>query len=146
MDPNETMTEALAAWLRTAPALADLRALWVDDLPAAPCCAGLFPAGSGVTARRENLLGQRFARCRARWTLRLVLPHGTAGAPANARRLEALADWTAAQSAAGLAPRFGNADPAAETLTAAGGLEKTGDEGTATYAVTLTAEYTRQLC
>ena len=31
-------------------------------------------------------------------------------------------------------------------LTAAGGLEKTGDEGTATYAVTLTAEYTRQLC
>ncbi|MFR7451901.1 MAG: hypothetical protein ACLUUL_07325, partial [Gemmiger sp.] len=65
---------------------------------------------------------------------------------ANARRLEALADWTAAQSAAGLAPRFGNAGPAAETLTAAGGLEKTGDEGTATYAVTLTAEYTRQLC
>ncbi|MFR7452567.1 MAG: hypothetical protein ACLUUL_10705, partial [Gemmiger sp.] len=68
MDPNETMTEALAAWLRTAPALADLRALWVDDLPAAPGCAGLFPAGSGVTARRETLRGQRFARCRARWT------------------------------------------------------------------------------
>ena len=145
MEPNETMTGALAGWLRGAPALGDLRALWVDDLPPFPFAAGLFPAGSTVTACRFNLLGERIERCRARWTLRLVLPHGTHSAAENARRLETLCGWIAQAAADGTAPRFGNTEPEGETLAAAARLEKTGDEGTAVYAVELTAGYTRRL-
>ena len=85
--PNELPqgdTARLAAWLRTAPALAWLRALWVDDVPAAPYTGGLFPAGAAATARRADILGRRVERRRARWVLRLVLPHGKSAA--NARR------------------------------------------------------------
>ena len=47
------------------------------------------------------------------------------------------------QSAAGLAPQLGNADPMQETLTAgAARLEQANDEGSAVYTVTLTAHYT----
>lgn len=143
--PNELPqgdTARLAAWLRTAPALAWLRALWVDDVPAAPYTGGLFPAGAAATARRADILGRRVERRRARWVLRLVLPHGKSAA--NALCLEQLAAWVAAQSAAGKAPHFGSRDRETETLSAAGALESVSDEGTAVYAVTLQADYTVQ--
>ena len=138
-------TARLAAWLRGAPALADIRPLLTDDLAPQPGAAGLFPAGAAVSRRWQDILGRRYERRRARWTLRLTLPY-TGGARAeNAARLEALAAWAAAQSAAGAAPLFGSAGAADETLTAAGALERAGDEGTAVYAVTLQAEYTARL-
>lgn len=61
----------------------------------------------------------------------------------TARRLLELQAWVAEQSAAGFAPRLGNADPVQETLTAgAARLEQANDEGSAVYTVTLTAHYT----
>ena len=61
----------------------------------------------------------------------------------TARRLLELQAWVAEQSAAGLAPQLGNADPVQETLTAgAARLEQANDEGSAVYTVTLTAHYT----
>ena len=58
-------------------------------------------------------------------------------------RVDDLQAWVAEQSAAGLAPQLGNADPVQETLTAgAARLEQANDEGSAVYTVTLTAHYT----
>ncbi len=78
--------------------------------------------------------------------LRLNLPFvpGDANLSAQtARRLLELQAWVAEQSAAGFAPRLGNADPVQETLTAgAARLEQANDEGSAVYTVTLTAHYT----
>lgn len=135
--------KTLCDWLRTAPALAGVKTLWVDGAPAVPGTAGLFPAGVQVTERRVNLLGEVRLRCRASFTLRLVLPYGGRSAQENAATLLELQRWVLAESAAGRAPVFGNTDPAAERLTAADAkLERASDEGTAVYAVQLKAEYT----
>lgn len=134
---------ALAAFLQKAPALAGIRPIWVDNLPALPFSGGLFPGGRQPVALRADLLGRRRMRWRETFALRLKLPHGRGSAPANAARLRSLAAWVAAESAAGKAPLFGNTDPGSETLAAlAGSLETAGDIGTAVYCVTLRAEYT----
>lgn len=142
---DETQLQTLCDWLRTAPALAGVGTLWVDDAPAVPGTAGLFPAGVQVTERRVNLLGEVRLRCRASFTLRLVLPYDGQSTQPNAATLLAFQRWVLEQSAAGLAPVFGNTDTARERLTAADAkLERVTDEGTAVYAVQLKAEYTLQ--
>lgn len=142
---DETQLQTLCDWLRTAPALAEVKTLWVDGAPAVPGTAGLFPEGVQVTERRVNLLGEVRERCRASFTLRLVLPYGGRSAETNAATLLALQRWVLEQSAAGLAPVFGNTDTGRERLTAADAkLERAGDEGTGLYAVQLKAEYTVQ--
>lgn len=140
---DEAQLKILCDWLRTVPALAGVKQLWVDGAPAVPGTAGLFPAGVQVTERRVNLLGEVREKCRAAFTLRLVLPYGGSSARENAALLLELQRWVLAESAGGRAPVFGNADTGRERLTAADAkLEKTGDEGTAVYAVQLKAEYT----
>lgn len=140
---EDEQLKTLCDWLRTAPALAGVETLWVDGAPAVPGTAGLFPTGVQVTERRVNLWGEVRLRCRAAFTLRLVLPYGSRSAQENAATLLELQRWVLAESAAGTAPVFGNADTGQERLTAADArLEKAGDEGTAVYAVQLKAEYT----
>jgi len=142
---NETYFEQLLQWLARCPALTgiDLR---VDDLPPAAGTGALFPKGVEQTDRWQNLLGQVTARQKMQLVLRLNLPFvpGDANLSAQtARRLLELQAWVAEQSAAGLAPQLGNADPMQETLTAgAARLEQANDEGSAVYTVTLTAHYT----
>lgn len=142
---NETYFEQLLQWLARCPALAGI-ALHVDDLPPAAGTGALFPKGVEQTDRWQNLLGQVTARQKMQLVLRLNLPFvpGDAELTAQtARRLLELQAWVAEQSAAGLAPQLGNADPAQETLTAgAARLEQANDEGSAVYTVTLTAHYT----
>lgn len=141
---NENYFEQLLQWLDRCPALAGV-ALRVDDLPPAAGTGALFPKGVEQTDRWQNLLGQVTARHKMQLVLRLNLPFvpGDADLTARtARRLLELQAWVAEQSAAGFAPRLGNADPAQETLTAgAAQLEQANDEGCAVYAVTLTAHY-----
>lgn len=118
----------------------------VDALPPAAGTGALFPKGVEQTDRWQNLLGQVTARQKMQLVLRLNLPFvpGDANLSAQtARRLLELQAWVAEQSAAGLAPQLGNADPVQETLTAgAARLEQANDEGSAVYTVTLTAHYT----
>ena len=141
----EEQLKTLCYWLRTAPALAGVKTLWVDGAPAVPGTAGLFPAGVQGTERRVNLWGEVRLRCRASFTLRLVLPYGGRSVRDNAATLLELQRWVLEQSAAGTAPVFGNTDTAQERLTAADAkLERASDEGTAVYAVQLKAEYTLQ--
>lgn len=139
----------LRVWLSRAPALAGVEHFCIDAAPAAPG-AGLAPQGVQVVARRQNLLGGTALRCRARFAVRLVLPFvpgDDAQALQNAQRLLELRQWIAQQSAARMAPVFGD-EPENETLRAeAARLESrpgAGSEGTAVYAVTLTAEFTER--
>lgn len=142
---NETYFEQLLQWLARCPALTGI-ALRVDDLPPAAGTGALFPKGVEQTDRWQNLLGQVTARQKMQLVLRLNLPFvpgDTELTAQTARRLLELQAWVAEQSAAGLAPQLGNADPMQETLTAgAARLEQANDEGSAVYTVTLTAHYT----
>ena len=65
---------ALAAFLQKAPALAGIRPIWVDNLPAQPFSAGLFPGGRQPVALRADLLGRRRMRWRETFALRLKVP------------------------------------------------------------------------
>ena len=53
---------ALAAFLQKAPALAGIRPIWVDNLPAQPFSAGLFPGGR--QPRRQGCAAARRAKHR----------------------------------------------------------------------------------
>ena len=116
--------------------------MWVDDVPAAPYTGRLFPAGAAATARRADILGRRVERRRARWVLRLVLPHGKSAATRCAWNSSPPGWRRRARRAK--PPHFGSRDRETETLSAAGALESVSDEGTAVYAVTLQADYTVQ--
>lgn len=142
--PNTLQT--LCDWLAGAPALTGAGPWQVGDLDPVPGAAGVFAGGVQVLEHRADLLGRRRLRCRADFVLRLVRPYEAGTDAQDADCLLELQRWVSAQSAAGLAPVFGNADTAGERLyTAGGALEKVGDEGTAVWAMTLHAEYT-MLC
>lgn len=142
------LLDRLCAWLKTAPGFDRVGQLRVDYTTGRSGEGALRPGGVEVLSRRENLLGIVTQRCRCRFTLSLVLPlaPGAAGtSAANAAWLLELQQWVAQQSAAGTAPRFGNTDPEAETITAGTGrLARMRDEGTALYTMALQAEYTMQ--
>lgn len=144
---TDTLLTDLTVWLAGAPALADVPGFWVDLSGPMPGTGGVFPAGVTVLESRRNLWGDVTLRCRAQFALRLVLPFSPQdpdGAAANAARLLDLQGWVAAQSAAGLAPVFGSTDVHRETLAAEQGrLESVRADGTAVYALRLTAQYTQ---
>ena len=130
--------EALRGWLQEFSGLEQVQ--WhVDALPAQPENAGLYPLGQEVLERKTDLLGTVFCRCRQRFSLLLTLLPGQE----PAARLLALQQWVQAQSAMGIAPRFGD-DPAQEHIRAEKGMlkERTA-AGSAVYAVTLTADFVK---
>lgn len=110
------------------PALTGIN-LRVDDLPPAAGTGALFPKGVEQTDRWQNLLGQVTARPKnaAGAAPEPALCAGDANLSAQtARRLLELQAWVAEQSAAGFAPRLGNADPVQETLSRRGRPAGTG--------------------
>lgn len=138
--------QTLCDWLAGAPALTGAGPWQTGDLDPVPGAAGVFAGGVQVLEHRADLLGRVHERCRADFVLRLVRPYEAGTGVQDADCLLELQRWVSAQSAAGLAPVFGNADTARERLyTGGGALEKVGDEGTAVWAMTLHAEYT-MLC
>lgn len=107
-----------------------------DDTPDVALGLGLFPGGVEEIGTRQDILGNKTLSCRAVFTL-----YGVADDREIASALvEQLAAWVQRQSAAGLAPRFGDV-PEKECIRAEkGGLarrERTGG----LYSIKLTAEF-----
>ncbi len=136
-----TVLEKLRQWLMTFPQW-DGNRMEIDYTDGVPGHTGLYPTGLQELRRREDVLGNITADCRYVFSL-YRLTHGQQDNEENAQWLLALQDWVQAQSAAGLAPTFGDV-PAGERLRAENGRLKSADQtGTAVYAVTLTAEFTK---
>ncbi len=132
--------EKLKNWLQTYPGWEG--ELLVDYTKARPGHFGLYPQGLEQRSVRQDVLGNTYVRCRSRYALYRVTT-GQADNSHNAAWLLDFQNWVREQSAQGLAPAFGDL-PAEERLTAQQGrLKKTGQTGTGTYAVTITAEYTK---
>ena len=133
-----TDLERLRQWLLTYPNWED--SLQVDFTEAQPGNAGLFPAGMEETGRREDVLGNLQIDCRYRFHLYRHAA-GQDDGTANAQWLLEFQNWVQQQSAAGLAPHFGDI-PARERLQAQkGSLKETSQVGTGTYTVTLIADF-----
>ena len=133
-----TALEKMVQWLKTFPLWKD--DLYIDDLGAAPSNTGLYPGGLEEVSRREDVLGNVTVVCR----LHFLLYRRTARQQdngENSRWLLQLQDWVQQQSAAGLAPVFGD-DPKKERIRAEKGkLQEASQTGTGKYAVSITAEF-----
>lgn len=136
-----TALEKMVQWLKTFPLWED--DLHIDDLGAAPSNTGLYPGGLEEVSRREDVLGNVTVVCR----LHFLLYRRTARQQDNgesSRWLLQLQDWVQKQSAAGLAPVFGD-DPKKERIRAEKGkLQEASQTGTGKYAVAITAEFEKQ--
>jgi len=133
-----TDLEKLRQWLMTYPGWDGT--LQVDFMDPEPDNAGLFPEGLEETERREDILGNLQILCRYRFVLYRQM-EGQQDGTRNAQWLLAFQNWVQQQSAAGLAPRFGDV-PDQERIQARNGtLKKTDQVGTGTYTVTLIADF-----
>ena len=136
-----TTLEALRGWLAGFAAPDGTRpfaALTCEYLGPQAGAAGLFPAGSEVTAVRQDIAGGCVWERRAQFVLALLLPKPPGDdrpAAATVEMLESFTDWATAD---GGAPVLGENT----RWTAAGGaLKSAADEGLGRYEVTLTALY-----
>lgn len=137
-----TDLEKLKTWLATYPGWEEDKPFFVDDAAPKPGCVGLFPQGLEQVSLRRDITGGQKAACRYRFYLYRASALEE-NQEENARWLLDFQNWVEAQSAGGLAPRFGDV-PQEERLRAEGGsLRKTGKLGSGLYALTLTAEFTR---
>ncbi len=137
-----TDLEKLRQWLRAYPGWETGAALHTDHIDGLPGSYGLYPVGLEVLSRKEDLMGNVTARCRYTYNL-LRCTAGQQDSPQEAEWLMAFQAWVLSQSAAGLAPRFGDV-PAEEKLRAEKGKRKEASQaGTGTYTVNLVAEFTK---
>ena len=137
-----TDLEKLKTWLAAYPGWEEDKPFFVDDAAPKPGCVGLFPQGLEQVSLRRDITGGQKAACRYRFYLYRASALEE-NQEENARWLLDFQNWVEAQSAGGLAPRFGDV-PQEERLRAEGGsLQKTGKLGSGLYALTLTAEFTR---
>lgn len=131
--------EKLRNWLQTFPGW-DSEVCFADFTEGTPGNSGLFPQGMEEVSRREDVLGNLYLRCRYRFRLLRVADKSE---DKNAQWLMDFANWVQAQSAAGLAPHFGD-EPDKETMRAEKGkLSQVRQTGASTYEVLLTAEFTK---
>ena len=99
--------QTIKQWLLQFPLWKPDMPLYVEFTDAQHICGGLFPLGVEEVGKSADVMGNISVSCRARFELRMILP-GPDGSEENARWLLSLQQWVQDQSAAGLAPRFGD--------------------------------------
>lgn len=137
-----TDLEKVQAWLLTYPQWEEGKLLYVDYTDAVPGNTGLYPGGLEEVSRKSDVLGNVTVQNRYHFALYRVVTAAEDNA-ANAQWLMEFQKWVQGQSAAGLAPQFGD-EPARERIRAEKGkLKEVSQTGTGTYVVTLTAEFVK---
>lgn len=128
-------------WVRKFPLWEEGNLLYIDFTDGVPGNVGIFPEGLQVLSRREDVLGRKELRCRYNFCIYRVGDSWCAGD--DARWLLRFQDWVLQQSAAGLAPVFGDV-PGMETIRAEKGKLREKQPGMQAYAVVLTADFVRK--
>ena len=131
-----TALEKLVQWLKTFPLWEDEK-LHIDYLDALPGNSGLYSGGLEEISRREDVLGNVTVKNR----LHFVLYRLTLSTEENSRWLLMLQNWVQSQSAAGLAPVFGDTPETEHIRAERGKLQSVPQTGTQKFAVTITAEF-----
>ena len=137
-----TDLEKVQQWLLTYPQWEEGGLLYVDYTDAVPGNAGLYPNGLEEISRKTDVLGNVTVQNRYHFALYRVVT-ATEDNTGSAQWLLEFQKWVQSQSAAGLAPQFGD-EPAQEWIRAEKGkLKEVSQTGTGTYVVTLTAEFVK---
>ena len=133
-------------WLTTLPDYLKLWGLRVDYTDAIPNNGGIFPSGLVEISRRTDIMGDVTVENQYNFGLYYVFtksPGDDVGATINADWVMDFQNWVQEQSIRRLAPTFGD-DPDTERIQAQNGVLYAADEeGTATYMVQLSVNYTK---
>ena len=133
-------------WLAAFPDYHKLCGFRVDYTDAIPNNGGIFPSGLVEISRRSDIMGNVTVENQYNFGLYYVFakaPGDDAGAAVNADWVMDFQNWVQEQSIRRLAPTFGD-DPDTERIQAQNGVLYAADEeGTATYMVQLSVNYTR---
>lgn len=132
--------EKVKQWLLTYPAWDAGGFMFIDYTDAVPGNMGLFPRGMETVKSREDVLGNRTVNSRYHFALYRVAQRREE----DAAWLLDFQEWVQQQSAAGLTPRFGDVESEERMWAGDGKLLKANPAGVVTYAVTLTAEFTKR--
>lgn len=138
--------ERIRNWIATFPDHKKLDGFQVDYTDAVPNNGGIFPSGLVEISRAENILGDVAVKNQYNFGLYYVFtkaPGDDAGAAVNADWVMAFQKWVQEQSILRLAPTFGD-EPETERIQAQNGvLYAAEEEGTATYMVQLSVNFTK---
>ena len=141
-----TDLERIKSWLLTYPETERLQSFRVDYLTAEPESGSLRPSGLTEISRTEDVLGNVTVENQYLFGLYYTLAKTAddeTGTQANAQWVLGLQQWVQEQSIQHLAPTFGDV-PKTERVTAHNGvLCAENEDGTATYLVQLSANFTK---
>ncbi len=146
MAEKQTDLARMRAWIATFPGFDILGSFQCDYTDQIPPGGGLFPAGLVEISRTEDILGNVTAVNQYNFGLYYTFekaPGDDGGATRNADWIMEFQRWVQEQSAQGLAPRFGNAGAREEIRAQNGALYDAQDEGTATYMVAVSVQFTQ---
>ena len=143
-----TDLEKMRDWISTFPYHQKLDGFQVDYTDTVPNNGGILPSGRVEISRRTDIFGNVTVENRYNFGLYYVFykdPRDDAGATINADWVMALQEWVQQQSILHLAPSFGD-EPSTERIQAQNGALYTADaEGTATYVVQLSVDFTKKI-
>lgn len=138
--------ERIRAWIATFPDHKKLTGFQVDYTDAVPNNGGIFPSGLVEISREEDIIGNVAVRNQYNFGLYYVFtkaPGDDEGAVINADWVMDFQRWVQEQSVRRLAPTFGDI-PEEERIQAQNGvLYDAEEEGTATYMVQLSVNFTK---
>lgn len=132
--------EMLRRWLVTFPKWEAGGLLFTDYTDGQPGSSGLYSQGMEEVSRVTDVIGAVTAHCRWVFTLQRMTQLQQDN-EADASWLMEFQQWVQQQSAAGLAPVFGD-EPARERICARKGrLQNANEAGTVRYSVELIVDY-----
>ncbi len=142
-----TALEQIRGWIATYPGYDILSAFRVDYTDQIPGNVGIFPSGLVEIERRQDIVGNVTVTNQYNFGLYYVFvkaPGDDVSAAINADWIMDFQEWVQAQSATGQVPTFGD-EPRSERITAQNGvLYEADEEGTATYMVQLSVQFTKK--
>ena len=134
-------------WISSFPGYDVLSVFNIDYADRIPSKGGIFPAGLVEISREEDILGNVTVRNQYNFGIYYIFlkdPGDDALAQVNADWIMDFQEWVQDQSVRKLAPTFGD-DPQFERISAQNGvLYEADEEGTATYMVQLSVEFSKK--
>lgn len=142
-----TALEKVRAWLSTFPDFDILSAFQVDYTDQVPSNGGIYPSGLVEVERRQDIMGNITVTNQYNFGLYYVFEKAAGddiGATLNADWLMSFQEWAQEQSVTGIAPVFGDVPRAEKIIAQNGMLYEADEEGTATYMIQLSVQFTKK--
>ncbi|KAF5057849.1 hypothetical protein DSECCO2_352590 [anaerobic digester metagenome] len=142
-----TALDKMRNWIATFPDYDILSNFYVDYTDKVPSNGGIYPSGMVEVERRRDITGNVTVTNQYNFGIYCVFPKAIGddeGATINADWVSAFQEWVQEQSVTGAAPAFGD-EPRAEKIIAQNGmLYEADEEGTATYMIQLSVQFTKK--